>query len=123
MCSMETFTDWLDGELKARGWSRSEAARRSGLSASMFDKVINGHANPGHRFCEGVAHLFSLSTEEVFRRAGLLPPVPEETATSRELLAMFAQLGDEDQERVMVMVRALRDEERRVQSEPRTATT
>ena len=59
------FSEWLVEELDKRGWSRSEAARRGGLSASMFDKVINGYSKPGVKFIEGIARAFKMSSAEV----------------------------------------------------------
>jgi transcriptional regulator with XRE-family HTH domain len=59
------FSEWLVDELDERGWSRSEAARRGGISASMLDKVINGHSKPGVRFIEGIAKAFKMSSAEV----------------------------------------------------------
>ena len=76
------------------------------MSASMFDKVINGHANPGQRFCEGVARLFGLTKEEVFRRAGILPPVPEETATVTEFVYALSQLPPDEQEKLLLIAQS-----------------
>lgn len=71
---MESFTDWLTGELDTRGWSRAEAARRGGISASVLDKIISGYSRPGDKTCRGLARAFGLTTEEVMRYAGLIPP-------------------------------------------------
>ena len=64
------FSEWLDAELNIRGWSRSEAARRGGISASMVDKVINGHAQPGMTFYKGIANAFQVPLKEVLIQAG-----------------------------------------------------
>ena len=107
---MESFTNWLLQELDARGWSRSEAARRGRISASMFDKVINGHARPGLEFCKGVARAFGMPRpEEVMIRAGLLPPLPEETRNLQEANLLLAQLSDGEQEMLLTQMRALVD--------------
>ncbi len=94
------FSEWLVSELEQRGWSRSEAARRGGISPSMFDKVINGYAKPGVKFLEGVATAFGISfyevtvhlqgqgntgnedawTEEMNRKIKLLPPATRPVA-------------------------------------------
>ena len=63
-----SFSEWIVEELDDRGWSRSEAARRGGISPSMFDKVINGFSQPGMRFIEGIAKAFEISEHEVFAR-------------------------------------------------------
>jgi transcriptional regulator with XRE-family HTH domain len=59
------FSEWLVEELAIRGWSRSEAARRGGVSPSMFDKVINGYAKPGIKFINGISKAFSISIPDV----------------------------------------------------------
>ena len=51
-------------ELESRGWSRSEAARRGDISPSMFDKVINGYAEPGMKFLKGISKAFGISLHE-----------------------------------------------------------
>lgn len=44
--------------------------------------------------------------EIVFRKAGLLPPAPQETTTTRELVYMFLQLDEDAQDRMMQIARA-----------------
>ena len=68
-----TFVSWLEKELKARGWTMRELARRAGLTHVTISNVLNGTRNPGVEFCLGVARAFREPPELVFRRAGLLP--------------------------------------------------
>ena len=63
------FSEWIVSELEKRGWSRSEAARRGDISPSMFDKVINGHSEPGIKFIKGIAKAFKMSDAQVMMRA------------------------------------------------------
>ena len=104
---MESFVDWLNDELNRRGWSRSEAARRGHISASMMDKVINEIANPGLDFCNAIARAFCIPPEDVLRRAGLLPPAPPESASLNEALFLFRQLHPDTQDQVLAMLRGL----------------
>jgi len=96
MKMMETFADWLREQLDTRGWYRSEAARRGDISASMFDKVINGYANPGLDFLIGVSRALGIPREEVFRRAGVLPPIIEDDSEIEAFMAEWRQLSVED---------------------------
>ncbi len=73
----EAFRDWLAAELKTRGWSQSEAARRGEISASLVQQVMSGTTKPGKRFYRGIARAFGLPVEEVMRLAGDLPGVGE----------------------------------------------
>lgn len=76
---MEDFVTWLTGELDKRGWSNSELARRAGVTHTTISMIISKHNNPGPDLCQGIARAFKLPPEIVFRKAGLLPQLPEET--------------------------------------------
>ena len=115
---MTDFSLWLGQELDRKGWSRSEAARRGGISASSFDKVMGGFAKPGPRFCQGVARAFGIPVTDVFRLAGLLPkPAPSVTDhrpdygldnnLADRLETAFALLNISDQELVVDLVERL----------------
>lgn len=75
---MDDFGAWLQHELDERNLTYRKAGQKGGISNSMISKVINGHANPGLDFCEGIARALKIPTQEVMRRAGLLPPLPED---------------------------------------------
>ncbi len=93
---MESFTEWLQKELDRRGWSRSEAARRGDISPSMFNKVLGDFANPGLDFLIGVSRALGIPREEVFRRAGVLPPIIEDESEIEAFMAEWRQLSVED---------------------------
>lgn len=111
----EDFATWLDAELQQRGWSRSEAARRGKISASMLDKVITGYARPGLTFYQGVAKAFAMPLEEVMRRAGILPMPADATASDRrsvkEAMRQFERLPPDDQRRVSDLINRLLGED------------
>ncbi len=44
-----TLRGFLDGELRLRGWSQAELARRSGLSRQHVSKLLNGNGHGGLR--------------------------------------------------------------------------
>ena len=68
------FSDWLAGELRKRGWSHSELARRAGLSQVSVSGVIAGTRVPGCDFCVKVAMALEVSPVSVMIEAGILPP-------------------------------------------------
>lgn len=94
MRTVESFTDWLTSELDTRGWSRAEAARRGGISASILDKIISGYSQPGDKTCRGLARAFGLTTEEVMRRAGLIPSRGTTDVRDPELRALMVEIAD-----------------------------
>ena len=106
------FSVWLNQELETRGWSRSEAARRGNVSASMFDKVINGQAKPGINFCRGVARAFNLPVIEVFRRAGI-ENTEDLGNKADEIKDLFSQLTTENQSHIRQQIQVLLEMQRR----------
>jgi len=96
-----SFAEWIDSELARRGWSRSEAARRGSISASMMDKVINGASQPGLVFMKGIARAFGISLVEVLERAGAY----EKSPTQAEWDDVFARLSPEDQQEMLEIAR------------------
>jgi transcriptional regulator with XRE-family HTH domain len=97
------FVTWLSKEMEDRGWNNSELARRAGLVPSAVSQVIAGNRGTGPEFCRSVARAFNLPAELVFRKAGLLPPLPgpEDDITFGELLDVVRNLSVE--ERVLVL--------------------
>lgn len=63
---------WLVVELKNRGWSQRELARRMNMSQTSVSSVIAEDRNAGWDFCAAVAKVFDLKAVEVFQMAGLL---------------------------------------------------
>jgi transcriptional regulator with XRE-family HTH domain len=73
----EEFTKWLGHEVEHRGWTFRELGRRAGLSSGAISKVMTGITDPTWEFCAKVAEAMEMSSVDVFRQAGLLPPIPE----------------------------------------------
>ena len=103
MTMANDFVTWLSKEMEDRGWNNSELARRAGLVPSAVSQVIAGNRGTGPEFCRSVARAFHMPPELVFRKAGLLPPLPgpENDITFGELLDVVRNLSVD--ERVMVL--------------------
>lgn len=95
------FSEWLLQELERRGWTRPEAARRAGVSASMFDKVINRFSRPGLIFYKGVARAFNMTLPEVLRIAGEY----NESPSLEEWKSIYQQLSPDDQLEMLEIAR------------------
>lgn len=89
-----SFADWLRVQLRERGWSESELARRAGVSRSAINLITNEKTSPGYEVASGIADAFGLRREDVFRIAGLLPPLSEaeDKALLEELVEVVKQL-------------------------------
>jgi len=74
---MDTFGEWLIGELKQRDISQSKLARLSGLSEGTISNIISGTRGRGPDSLEAIARALKLPVDFVYRRAGLLPEEPD----------------------------------------------
>lgn len=87
LTSMEDFVTWIQKEMNIRGLSMRALGRRTGVSHATISTVLSGKQAPSPELCNGLARVFELPPDWVFRRAGLLPPLPgtEDDLTLREI--------------------------------------
>lgn len=72
------FVEWLEGELKERRWTRADLARATSMTSATMTRVFNGERKPGPDLCNAIAEALGIPPEMVFRKAGLLPELPED---------------------------------------------
>lgn len=85
------FVDWLKKELDDRGWKQAELARRAKLHRGTIANIMTGSRSPGPEFCTALADALGYPVEDVFRRAGLLPPDP--SPAERKTLGQMIELA------------------------------
>jgi len=98
------FVTWLTTEIDKRGWTNNEFARRAGVTSPTISLVISEKRGPGPEFCLGAAKALKIPPEEVFRRAGILPPLPapDNDPTLEEITAYLKRLSSEDRKEVLM---------------------
>lgn len=115
----DTLSEWLSSKLVTRGWSIRAFGRKLDISHTHAADIVNGKVRPSADLCVKIASVLDTSPEEVLRLAGYLPPEPEETATVKELVHLFNQLSKDDQDRAILFVRAMvQEQKRRRQAQP-----
>lgn len=98
---METeFVTWLIAEMNKRGWSNSELARRAEIVPSAVSMVVSRQRGPGLEFCKGVARALKVPPDQVLRKAGLLPQLPDGAADTQQLLDYYKSLSSRAREEV-----------------------
>jgi transcriptional regulator with XRE-family HTH domain len=108
-----SFAEWIEGEMRKRGWSVPEVSRRSkrgghqGISPSMIYMVINGQANPGQQFCEGIARAFDVRVDAVMQRAGILPSIPTDDETLQRVMWLWQFIPDSSKETIVAMIQGI----------------
>ena len=111
-CMIDDLATWLKHELKLRGWSMREMARRTGVSHTAIINLVNGRTNPSAQFCLQIAEALQMPPEEIYRSAGLLPSSTPEEASLLEANYLFARLSESEQETVLTIMRALAEKRR-----------
>jgi DNA-binding XRE family transcriptional regulator len=98
---------WLINQIDDLGWTQRELARRAGLSHTTINQVISEQRTPTWDFCASVAKALRIPEDEVFRLAGLKPPLPPAVAEEREAMRLFRSLPGVLREVVLTVLRAL----------------
>lgn len=86
-----SFGEWLDDELKVRGWSRPKLAREIDVSVSTVTSWIVGVRTPKESTCRNIAAAFGIEPNEVLSRAGR-PLDGTATATQAQIASANATL-------------------------------
>jgi transcriptional regulator with XRE-family HTH domain len=99
------FPQWLQQEMKRRGWNQTRLAERSGLTQGGISNLIRGTRKPGLDACRQLAAGLEIPFGDVLRAAGyeetpiedselatakLSEIIPELSKERRELLVEFA---------------------------------
>lgn len=108
---------WLSQQVRDKGWSLRQTARRAGLSHSTVARLANGEIGWTPETCTALAKVFDVPLEDVFRFANILPPAPAprirsrrivyETDDGESILALWRGLDAEDQELVRGLLERL----------------
>jgi len=113
------FPQWLIEQRNSRGWSQSDLSRFADVSR----QVISDYEGYKRKyFDEGIltkiARAFKFPPEEVFRAAGILPPVPVKSAKLSVMDYLFDQLDEEGQADLLAIAqdKVRRKEEREARS-------
>lgn len=90
--------NWVNEQLKIKGWSMRELARRANISPATVSKVLSNKQNPGNDFYLGVARAFGVTLESVERLElnGTVPISRLNEQKFRELMELAQSLTDED---------------------------
>jgi transcriptional regulator with XRE-family HTH domain len=104
--SIEALSDLLMDELKKNSWSQSELARRAKVSKQVVSSYINKQREkPDEEILRALAKPLKMNPEDLFRVAGILPPVRDDSPMDKEISYLFKQLPDTERQQVLDYVR------------------
>lgn len=72
------FVDWLEAEMAARRWRPVDLAEVAGIYQASLSKILRRERGVGADVATDIAKALGYPPDYVFRRAGLLPRIPDE---------------------------------------------
>lgn len=91
------FIDWLNDQLRERGWKQADLAKFSHLDTSYISNLINGKRNPGPVACKALASALRIPLDTVYQAAGLLRnPKPDNDGIIEEITDIYTRLDDDN---------------------------
>jgi len=104
---METLNQWIENQLQDRNWRPADLARIAGIKDATLSRILNQTRQAGPEVCRAIAKALDADEEDVFRRAGLLSPLPPAVAEEREAMRILRQLPPEFRAVAINLLRAL----------------
>lgn len=100
LLSMENIADFIKAEIERKGWSQARLAKAAKLDSAVISNIINEKRGIGWESARAIADALNIPAETMFRKAGLLPPVPAKTEQSEWLLYAFERLTSDEKKTV-----------------------
>jgi transcriptional regulator with XRE-family HTH domain len=69
----EPFAAWLRGQLRRRGWTAAELARRLQVPSGTISRWLTGQRQPSSRSCDRLADVLGVDLDLVLSLAGHRP--------------------------------------------------
>lgn len=104
LLTMDDFIRYVEQKMNERRWSQADLAREANMTTSMVSNLLNGKRKVGISTANSLARAFQVPPTEVLSAAGLIPKIPAKTAAEEQLLYMFRQLSENDQEAILDFV-------------------
>ena len=111
MADKYDFSEWLREEMKRRGLNQSDLARAANVTRAAINGIMTGARGPGQDLCNAIAQAFSMPPEEVFRKAGLLPPSHDKSPLTKEADFLMSTMSEAKQKQAVEYIRFLAQQE------------
>ena len=95
--SGQEFIEWLDAQ-EGDKFTDYELSKQGGFSHSALSRVRKEGIPPGWDICVKIADVFGVSPITVFRKAGLLPPGPDDKINFEDWKFMLEKMTDAERE-------------------------
>lgn len=95
---MNQLSDYINAKLHARGMKKADLARAASLSPSQVTRIMNQSSKPSQEALIAIARALGVPREEIFRMAGVLPPVPVTKEYQDKLLYKVSLMTEHQKE-------------------------
>lgn len=102
---MNNFSRWLQEELNKREWTQADLARKASVSRAAVSDVMSGKRNVGRDLAVAISTALNVPLAEIFRANGILPPMAETSARSRQVEHLLSQLPDDEYDGVIEYIK------------------
>lgn len=92
------FVEWLDDQEDIFEISDYELAKKGKFSHSALSRARKEGIPPGWDICVKIANVFGVSPITAFRRAGLLPPGPDDKINFEDWQYMLEKMTPEERD-------------------------
>lgn len=107
-CLMETsLPEWLLEKMNEKGMNAAELSRKSGISAQQISRLLSGQRGVSEVSLRAISEALNIPPEVAFRVAGFLPPAPEQTQQTEQLVYLFERLNEKDRQTVLTIMQFL----------------
>ncbi len=93
--AINSFADWLNDVMAERDIRPADLARLANINKGILSRILSNERRPAPETLESIARALKLPPEEVFRRAGLLPPKKDNPWFPR-FETLIEELSEED---------------------------
>ena len=114
------FWRWFNEEREKRGLSFRAVEKLGGLSHGAISQREREELPPTYNICVAISRAFRIPLDDVLRKAGLLPPAPDDDPRLKELIHWFSQLDETAQDLILDAIRGIAEQRAGHESRPRT---
>ena len=98
----DKLVEWIEQQLRDRGWSQSELSRRARIDKSYLSKILRGERQPSLSFYTDLAEALNEPIEKILRLDGVLrDDVDDSDLTLREYIETGKRLTPEQRLEVL----------------------
>jgi len=116
---IEELVEFLEKEMKKRGWSQADFARATGMTTGGVSMLMNQSRRPSPETLLSIADAINFPPVHLFMIAGMLPK-DIKRIEDKDLLFLFNQLSPGDKEEIEELIR-FKLERKRAVSKKKTA--